>query len=1367
MEMVPEPASPGEDRAAEIASLALKLQETQQRLQELTGGETDAVLSAGGKSYLLQDAQEKLRQSEERFRNMFTAAATGIAVSTPQGRFLHVNAAYCQMLGYTEEELLELNFAALTHPDDLNLNLELRDELLAGQRESFVMEKRYFKKSGEIVWTRHSVSATHGAGGEIATLMVIAEDITERKQVSEDLQRCHIELQVLFDLMPAMICFKDTQNAILRVNRRLAESIGKTIAEIEGKSAAEIFPQEAAKYYEDDLEVIRSGTPKLGIIEQLQGAERKVLWVQTDKVPVFDRDGKVAGIVVMVQDVTDRKQAEAALRYSEERLRLITNLVPHGIFAKDSAGRHLFANPALAEMAGLSVEEMIGKDDFALVASRAEAEAYRADDRAVMQSGSRMVISEEPRTDLSGRTRFLQTIKIPFTVPETGEPAVLGVCMDITERKRADESLKLFRTLVDGSPDAIEVIDPETGRFLDVNSTGCARLGYSREEMLSLTLADIDVEKDYRALWPLVVEEIKKAGSGAIIGRHRRKDGSTFPVEVNSRYLDLGRGYMVAVVRDITERKLVEARLSRLNRLHIVLSKVGEAILRTRDRQELYDIVCRIVVEDGGLRLAFIAELDAGAGVARPLASCGEGRDDLCHPSNGIPIDVDHLSQCTVGTALRTGIPDFCNDLAGAARMTPWHAASLRYGLRANASFPFQLRGTTLGVIVLFAGDTGYFQDDVMRLMVTVANDVSLALETLEKERQRKLADDALRDSEERFRGTFEQAAVGVAHVSVEGRFQRVNDKLCEIVGYRQEEMLSMSFVELTVPEDREKSLKARLSMLAGVCPSYSIEKRYRRKDGVVIWVNLVTTLQRDATGQPTYSISVFQDISERKRNEARFHRLVDSNAQSVFFWNANGSINECNDAFLGLVGYTRQELKARQLRWGEITPPEFADRDRQAQDEIAATGVCKSYEKEFIRKDGSRVPVLIGTATFEDNPNDGVSFVLDLTERKKLEAQFLRAQRMESIGTLAGGIAHDLNNILAPILMSIDVLKLNVTDPQTASILETIGVSAQRGADIVRQVLSFARGIEGERIEVQPKHLLKDLEHIIRDTFPKDIRLHFSIPRDTWTLMGDPTQIHQILLNLCVNARDAMPNGGNLTIAAENCVFDEQYVAMNLQARPGRYVKISVTDSGIGIPPSVLDKIFEPFFTTKELNKGTGLGLSTVMAIVKSHDGIVNVYSEPGKGTTFKVYLPALATPSVAQGKLTQSIDLPRGNGETVLIVDDEASVLSITGKTLQAFGYRVLTAANGANAIAVYAEHKNQIAVVLTDMMMPIMDGPATIQALRQLNPAVKIVAASGLAANGSGNKSPGHNIKYFLTKPYTAGTLLKTLRSILEEA
>ena len=390
----------------------------------------------------------------------------------------------------------------------------------------------------------------------------------------------------------------------------------------------------------------------------------------------------------------------------------------------------------------------------------------------------------------------------------------------------------------------------------------------------------------------------------------------------------------------------------------------------------------------------------------------------------------------------------------------------------------------------------------------------------------------------------------------------------------------------------------------------------------------------------------------------------------------------------------------------------------------------------------------------------------IDVTERKKLEHHFLRAQRMESIGTLAGGIAHDLNNILAPIVMSIDLLKGMSENPEAKGILETIDSSAKRGAEIVRQVLSFARGMEGDRIEVQPNHLVKELETIIKDTFPKDIRLQFVIPKDTWTILGDPTQVHQVLMNLCLNARDAMPHGGLLTLRVENCVLVEQYAAMDIHGKAGRCVNICVSDTGTGMPPDILDKIFEPFFTTKVLTKGTGLGLSSVMAIVKSHEGIINVYSELGKGSTFKVYLPALESSSKASTEPSGTASLPRGKGETILIVDDEAPIRTITAQTLQAYGYQVITASDGSDAVSIYAQHRDEIAVVLTDMNMPVMDGRATIRALMKLNPAIKVIAASGLNANGSVSKVNEANVKHFLTKPYSAETLLKTMRAILEQ-
>jgi CheY-like chemotaxis protein len=316
----------------------------------------------------------------------------------------------------------------------------------------------------------------------------------------------------------------------------------------------------------------------------------------------------------------------------------------------------------------------------------------------------------------------------------------------------------------------------------------------------------------------------------------------------------------------------------------------------------------------------------------------------------------------------------------------------------------------------------------------------------------------------------------------------------------------------------------------------------------------------------------------------------------------------------------------------------------------------------------------------------------------------------------------------------------------------------------MVRQVLSFARGVEGERVALQPKHLIKEIVKILRETLPKSIEISFQLPEDLCIISADATQIHQVLMNLCVNARDAMLEGGSISIKAENALVDENYARMHIEAKPGRFIVVTVSDTGPGMPPEIQSRIFEPFFTTKEMSKGTGLGLSTALTIVKSHGGFMNVYSEINKGSRFAVYLPALDAPGKTQTGALQA-DLPIGNGELILVVDDEESIREITRGTLETFGYEVLTASDGTEAVALYADRKNEIAVVLTDMMMPFMDGPATIRALQKMNPAIKIIAASGLTAGHKPGEASLEGVKLFLSKPYTAEKLLKALAEVIK--
>lgn len=383
----------------------------------------------------------------------------------------------------------------------------------------------------------------------------------------------------------------------------------------------------------------------------------------------------------------------------------------------------------------------------------------------------------------------------------------------------------------------------------------------------------------------------------------------------------------------------------------------------------------------------------------------------------------------------------------------------------------------------------------------------------------------------------------------------------------------------------------------------------------------------------------------------------------------------------------------------------------------------------------------------------------------REMEMRFLRMQRMESIGSLVSGIAHDLNNALVPVLMGCGFLRTETLNTESEQVLSTMETSAQRGADMLRQVLAFARGVEGKKSPVQIKLLLREMEKITRDAFPKTIRARVEIVDDIWPVSGYPTQLYQVLMNLAINARDAMPNGGHLTFRAENVQLDKSGPRIHPDAVPGPYLLVMVSDTGTGIPKEVLEKLFQPFFTTKEHGKGTGLGLSTSLNIVKTHGGFITVESRVGEGTRFRIYLPALspATEPEAEPKLAR---LPTGNGEGILVVDDEVSICEITKATLENYGYRVQMANSGPEAVAIYVEKRKEIQLVVTDTDMPFMDGEATSLALKKINPHLKIIMASGSAPGKHDKESLTKSdiISAFVPKPYTVDRLLTVVHEVL---
>lgn len=500
---------------------------------------------------------------------------------------------------------------------------------------------------------------------------------------------------------------------------------------------------------------------------------------------------------------------------------------------------------------------------------------------------------------------------------------------------------------------------------------------------------------------------------------------------------------------------------------------------------------------------------------------------------------------------------------------------------------------------------------------------------------------------------------------------------------------------------------------------------------------------------------------SERLSEQAS---LLDKAQDAILVTDLQRRLTFWNKGAERLYGWTEAEALGKVVT--ELFYPKGdATEVRQAYDEVLARGEWNGELQPFT-KAGRRVMIESRWTLVRDasgSPRGILSINTDMTDRRQLEQQFYRAQRLESIGTLAGGIAHDLNNVLAPIMMGMSLLRPRLTDADSGEILDTISTSAQRGAEMVAQVLSFARGQEGKRVEIQPADLVADVVRIARDTLPKHIDITTHVDPDLPAIVGDPTQCHQVLLNLCVNARDAMPNGGRLSISAAAATVPAAPDSMNADLSPGRYIVIEVEDSGAGIAPQLLDKIFDPFFTTKEPGKGTGLGLSTSLTIVRAHGGYIRVYSEPGHGARFHVYLPVAPAPAPGSS-IGQSARTPRGRGQTILVVDDEDSVRRVMSATLEKAGYRVLLAANGKDALDVYRANSGSIAAVLIDMTMPVMGGAQAMRELVKINPDVRLIAASGIHDNEAAARSIGPQMKKFLAKPFTGDSLLRAVGSVV---
>ncbi|MEH2124379.1 PAS domain S-box protein [Nostoc sp.] len=632
---------------------------------------------------------------------------------------------------------------------------------------------------------------------------------------------------------------------------------------------------------------------------------------------------------------------------------------------------------------------------------------------------------------------------------------------------------------------------------------------------------------------------------------------------------------------------------------------------------------------------------------------------------------------------------------------------------------------------------------------------------------ERKLAEESLRESEARLSLATEAVQIGIwdrnpitntcvwsANMGL--LYGLPSNTLCPTVE---------DYFNLIHPADRE-SVAATLARMIEEGKG-SIEYRIIWPDGSLHWLNCKGQVYYNEIGQPIRIIGTNRDITERKLAEQKISEqaaLLDIATDAILVRDFQSQILFWNKGAERMYGWLSTEVIGKDLH--DILYP--AGIQQQLKEPIKSVIECGSWQGELhkVTKSGQKIIVESRWTLMRDpagEPKSILTVDTDITQKKQLEEQFFRTQRLESLGTLAGGIAHDLNNILTPILASAQLLqgKFFQDEERSGQLLALVESNAKRGAALVKQVLSFARGYKGEPTIIQVQYLISEIIQIAKQTFPKSIEFSIIIPEEICAIAGDTTQLHQVLMNLLVNARDALPDGGNINIFVENKFIDEAYTRMNLDAKVGHYIVITVADNGIGIPPKILDRIFEPFFTTKEVNTGTGLGLSTALGIIRSHDGFMKVSSNVGRGSKFDLFLPAVEATPVFK---IEDLDLLPGEGEFILVVDDEAQIREIATIILENHNYQILTASNGIEAIALYAQHKHQINAVLMDLMMPEMDGITAIRTLRKMNKQLQIIACSGLNSMEVFAQAADVNVQAVLSKPYTARELLNSLHHLL---
>jgi PAS domain S-box-containing protein len=1153
------------------------------------------------------------------------------------------------------------------------------------------------------------------------------QELAERQRVEKALRESKAKLEAALESMTDAVFISDVQGNFIDFNEAFAtfhkfrnkEECAKTLAEY--PLFLDVFMDDGKLAPLEQWAVPRAlrGETVMNAEYTLKRRDTGESWVGSYSfAPLRDQNGTIVGSVVTGRDITEKKRAEEALKLSEERLRLAQEAAKAGTWEWDLRTNENFWSDELWALYGLEPHscqpsyeawlDTIHPDD------RANAE------RAVKEAASRgtELIAEWRTNQDLGQPRWLMSRGRPVHDDKGQVVAYLGIVIDISHRKQTEDALRQsevrYRSLFENIGNGVAVYsaerDGEDFIFVDFNASAERIDEKDRKEIIGESILKVFPGVKEFGLFE-AIRRVWRTGRPEHLPIAHYKDDRIQGWRDNFVY-KLPSGEVVAAYSDETERKRAEEAL-RLSeeKLRLIAETIEDVFwMTTPDLHRM-------------LYISPAYERVWGRTVESLYASPKSFLESV-HPEDReklVRTIAEHIS-------------------------SQW---TCEYRI-------LQPDGT-----IRWIHDRGYpilNADGNLVLRTGVSSDIT----------ERKRAERAIQESEQRYRAVFNIASVGIDVVNRQGQFVDMNETFSRFLRYPPEELRHLTILDVTHPEDVQRSRDMHEAIVRGELNEYRLEKRYVGKDGAIIWSDTAVSAIRDADGQYLATVGVIRDITSQKKSEEARIRLataVEQAVEGIVITDIEGTIQYVNPAYEKITGYSRDEVvgqKPMLLSSEEGNPT--AQRDVI---ETLSRGERWSGHLVKRRKDSTLYEEDVTVTPVLDHQGNLKNFVVvkrDVTKEVGLQRQLLQAQKMEAIGTLAGGVAHDFNNILQVALGYSELLLGDASLPgHSRADLHKVYDSAKRGADLVQRLMTFSRKTE---IRPQPLNLnrrIRELRKMLERTVPKMIEIDLVLNEGIARVNADPTQMDQVLMNLAVNARDAMPDGGKLVIETSNVLIDEESAKAFLDAKPGPHVLLTVKDTGTGMDRDTLEHIFEPFYTTKESAEGTGLGLAIVHGIVKQHGGHVRCYSEPGLGSTFRIYLPALVSDDeAAEIKIAA---WPQGGSETILLVDDDERVRDLGSRILTKAGYKVLTATNGKEALETYRVGAPQIQLVLLDLIMPEMGGKQCLAEIREMNPRAKVVIASGFSANGPTNDALSLGARGFVDKPYEARQLLQVVRSALD--